>query len=287
MNTTGESSWSRFWHPPVLGVQYTVAKAALVVTAIWILLSRPGLPEILALPAPLLENVSPARFVRFLMLGGAPAERVAYWLALATLVLCVTGPGRRIWCFVSGLLLYNLAPLETIIWSGNPYLRGLTIPVLGLLVLSFGSGGSVERGRYRATYDGWQLRLIQVFICQMYLFAGYSKLFMSGLSWASAENMSQTILILDQVLGYEWDSTLGALLRDQEQVMWLMGLGGLLFDLTFWVVLFSRRARWVYLPAAVVFHVANHVVFHISFPGLAWLLVFVGWGEHVRIRTVK
>jgi len=57
-------------------------------------------------------------------------------LTLAALLAAMLGIFARVSCFLAGLLLYRLAPLETIIWTVSPYARGLTISVLALLVLA-------------------------------------------------------------------------------------------------------------------------------------------------------
>jgi hypothetical protein len=52
-------------------------------------------------------------------------------------------------------------------------------------------------------------------------------------------------------------------------------------------VLFSRTARWVLLPAAVLFHAANSVLFRIFFQNAPLLLLFVDWQALRRARGVR
>jgi hypothetical protein len=57
----------------------------------------------------------------------------------------------------------------------------------------------------------------------------------------------------------------------------VLAWGGLAFELVFPAVLFSATARRVLVPAAVLFHVANAVLFRIVFHNTALLLLFVDW----------
>jgi len=66
-----------------------------------------------------------------------------------------------------------------------------------------------------------------------------------------------------------------------------LGWAGLLFDLGFPLVLFSAAARWILLPAAVVFHVGNSVLFRIFFQNVTLLLLFVNWDAALPRRRVK
>ncbi|HET7295482.1 MAG TPA: hypothetical protein VFM88_23910, partial [Vicinamibacteria bacterium] len=124
-------------------------------------------------------SVTSERKLRFLMVFGLPMERALYGVLHLTLLTALAGIFPRASCFVSGLLLYHFAPFETIIRTANPYLRGLTIPTLGLLVLSFSRCGDAlalgMRQRREVPAPSWEyrwpLRLVQVLFCQVYLFA--------------------------------------------------------------------------------------------------------------------
>jgi hypothetical protein len=264
-----------------------VARILLAGTALWVVLSRAALPEVVSLPDELFLRVSPERRLRFLMLLGPGAERVLFALLHGALVAALLGVVPRLSCLLSSVLLYHFAPFETIIRSPNPYLRGLTIPTLGLAILAAAPCADALRLRLRrgagpppppAPRYRWALALVQVVFCQVYLFAGYAKLVTSGLSWTAPDNMRTYLLLLNQGLTAAPERTLGYALAQMPVAVSVLAVLGLVFELSFPLVLFSRLARWVLLPLAVVFHLGNSLLFRIAFQNLPLLLLFVDWG---------
>jgi hypothetical protein len=133
---------------------------------------------------------------------------------------------------------------------------------------------------------GWPLRLIQLFVCQPYLFSGNAKLKAAGPGWASPENMRAWLLLAnldDQLAPFRAP---GLWLADRPVLCLAMGIAALAMDLGFILVLFSRRLRRVLVPAAVLFHAAILVTQNYAFLSAPLLLVFVDWGPRVaRGRT--
>jgi hypothetical protein len=253
-------------------------------------LSRFDLPSILAFPPEMWTGVSPERRLRFLMVLPLGLERVLYGTLHVTLLTALFGIAPRASCFLSGLLLYHFAPFETIVRSANPYLRGLTIPTLGLLVLSFARCGDALSLRPRAAAARasweyrWPLALVQVLFCQIYLFAGYSKLFTSGLDWITAENIRGHLLVLNQALVEPPQASWGYALAREPFLCVALASAGLALEFAFPLVLFYKAARRVLLPAAFLFHVANSVLFRIFFQNVPLLLLFVDWSRALPAR---
>jgi hypothetical protein len=271
--------WDAFWHAPTSTRHLAIARVLLAGTALWMVLSRVDLPSVLEFPPEMWTGLGAAREARFGLGGSLVVERTLYALLHATLVSALLGIYPRLSCFASGLLLYHFAPFETIVRSPNPYLRGLTIPTLGLLILSFAP--RIERWRvFGAAPEeapAWPLRLVQVLLCQIYFFAGYAKLVTSGFAWPAAENVRRYLLLLNQGLSNAPAGSLGYAVADVPWALTLLGWGGLLFELAFPLVLFSRAARLVLLPLALLFHVANGLLFRIFFQNVFLLLLFVEW----------
>ncbi|HEX6736943.1 MAG TPA: HTTM domain-containing protein [Vicinamibacteria bacterium] len=278
----GAGAWARFWHGQESGRNLAAARILLAGCALWVVLSRAELPSLLAFPAEMWAGVSPERRWRFGLVLGLGAERVLFGLLHVTLLGALLGVLPRLSCLLSGLLLYHFAPLETLIRTPNPYLRGLTLPTLGLLVLAAAPclGGLTlwpRRGADDAV-PAWPLRLVQVLVCAIYFFAGYAKLWQSGPGWAAADNMRRYLLSLNQGLAADPPATLGYAVAASPLACALIGVGGLLFELAFPLVLCWRRLRWVWLPLAAAFHLANSLLFRIFFPNVPLLLLFVDWG---------
>lgn len=277
--------WAEFWYTPGSATNLAAARILLAGTALWVVLSRFDLPSVLAFPPELWMNVTPERRVRFLMIFGLPMERTLYGVLHLTLLTALVGLFPRTSCFVSGLLLYHFAPFETIIRTANPYLRGLTIPTLGLLILSFARCGdalALKSRRQREAFPPsweyrWPLRLVQVLFCQIYLFAGYSKLFTSGLDWTQSGNIRAHLLVLNQALVSAPESSWGYALAGHPLACSLVAWGGIALELLFPLVLVSSLARTLLLPAAFAFHLGNSILFRIFFQNLPLLLLFVDW----------
>lgn len=265
-----------------------MARILLAGTALWMVLSRAALPEVASLPPELFLRVSPERRLRFLMVLGPGVEWALFAVLHAALVCALLGVRPRVSCLLSSLLLYHFAPFETIIRSPNPYLRGLTIPTLGLAILAAAPCADALRLRFRRRPEvpaparspryRWALALVQVVFCQVYLFAGYAKLVTSGLAWTAPANMRGYLLLLNQGLTAAPEASAGYALAQVPVAVTLLAVLGLVFELSFPLVLVSRVARWVLLPMAVVFHLGNSVFFRIAFQNLPLLLLFVDWG---------
>jgi len=262
-----------WWLAPEAAINIDVARVLLALTALWVILSRFDLPGILQTwPAELWATVPFERRARFLLVFSVPVER-ALWIALhLSLALALFRVQERWTCIASGLLLYHFAPLETVIWTPNPYLRGLTIPCLGFLILGF------------AHRQGWGVRLIQFVLCCVYFFAGYSKLFTSGLEWASPHNIRLYLLSLDQFLGLH--TAAAQALAEHPGLCRFIGVFGVVFELLFPLVLVRPAWRRVFIPLAVAFHVLNSWLFHVFFHDVAVLAVFFDWSK-LRIGSSR
>lgn len=277
--------WDRFWHRPEAAENLAAARVLLAATALWVVLSRFDLPSIVGLPPELLSRVTPERRLRFFMVFDLGLERALYGALHLSLLGALLGIAPRLSCLLSGILLYHFAPFETIVRTANPYLRGLTIPTLGLLVLSFaprgGAGSLFARARSRpsSAVPRWPLALVQVLFVQIYFFAGYSKLFTSGLDWATAANVRAHLLVINQILLADPTGSPAYWVARSPLACSAIAILGLAFELLFPVVLFSRRARRILLPLAFLFHVANSVLFRIFFQNVGLLLLFVDWSR--------
>ena len=279
------AAWDRFWFAPESARNLAAARIILSAHALWILLSR-DIPALSALPAEFWTDVPQSARWRFLIFEGhAGLERALQAAALVALVGAVLGVATRACCLLAALLLYHLAPLETLFFTPSPWAKGLTLPVLGLLTLSLSPCADALRigggkgGASGGPEHGWPLRLAQLFACQPYLFSGIAKLRSAGFGWASAANMRAWLLLANQDDQLAVFRSPGLWLADHPTLCAAMGAAGLAMDLGFILVLFSRRSRWVLLPAAALFHAAILVTQNYAFLSAPLLLLFVDWGR--------
>jgi vitamin K-dependent gamma-carboxylase-like protein len=282
-------AWERFWFAPETARNLSAARIILAAQALWILLSR-DIPGLSRLPAEFWTDVPASARWRFLIWEGHPGlETALQAVTVAALLGVLLGVAARACCLLAALLLYHMAPLETLFFTPSPWAKGLTLPVLGLLTLSLSPCADALRlGGRRSTAvaggpeHGWPLRLTQLFACQPYLFSGIAKLRSAGLGWASAENMRAWLLLANQDDQLAVFRAPGLWLADRPALCAAMGALGLAMDLGFIVVLFSRRSRWVLVPAALLFHAAIVVTQNYAFLSAPLLLIFVDWGPWTR-----
>jgi hypothetical protein len=276
--------WDRFWFAPGSARNLAAARIVIAVHALWIVLSR-DYGGISGLPADLWSGVTTLDRVRYAIVPGHPVlEHLLVLLAVVALGATALGVATRISCLTAALLLYHLAPFETIIWTTSPYERGLEITTLSLVVLAIAPCADVwsVTARRRAAPETaweyhWPLVLLQLFVAQAYLFSGWSKLFRVGWGWVSAENLRHWLLLFtqeDQIAVYRG---LGTWFAGHPALCLLIAIGALTLDLTFIVVLVWKRARKVYVPLAAAFHVGIFFTMNIAFLNLPQLLVFLDW----------
>ncbi len=266
---------------------------------LWIVLSR-DYPAISGLPDPFWSAVLPSWQWRYLLFPGHAAfESVLYWMAIVALFAALLGVFPRVACAVAGMLLYHLAPLESIIWTPSPGIRGLTITVPSLVLLSLSRCGDSLALRPHRRSDhvpdlsadySWQLRLIQLLVCQMYLFSAIAKLETSGLAWISAENMRHWFLYLSQVPDTAVFTRPGAWVASVPALNMIAAAGTIIFEASFVTVMFSRTARRVLVPAAFAFHLGIVFTLNLTLPAMPLLLVFVNWDwlrDRIAVRPVS
>ena len=286
--------WETLFFDGGSAVNLAMARIFVSATALWVVLSR-DLPATSGLPPAFWSGVTnPMRWRYLLFPGHESLERVLQGIAIAALILTLLGIWPRICAAVAGLLLYHLAPLETIFWNPNPYLRGLTIPVLALLALSASPCGNAlvlwrpaSQGDSSApTWEyAWPVRFIQMEICFLYLFSGYSKVVDVGLLWFSPEFIRLWIVALSQNPQTQVFTSLGPWLAEHAWLCGAMGAGSLLLELSFPAVLFSRTAKRVLVPAAFLMHVGIVLTFNITILFLPLFVVFVDWAALGKRQT--
>jgi hypothetical protein len=264
---TFSQRFEAFWFTPESPANLTVARALLAGTALWVVLSRFDLPSVLGFPDEMWAGVSLAQRVRFAYLLPLVVERSLWVLLHVLLVGAILGVAMRATCILSGLLVIHFAPLESILWVPNPYLRGLTIPALGLLTLGFAGARNSRR---------WPLLLTQVFFAQIYFFAGYAKIFTSGFGWIDAENIRRYLLLLTQFLGFDRHNVAYAFV-EHPILCAMIAWAAVVYDLAFPIVIFKPATRWFMLPLAIIFHIGNAALFHVVFQEATLLLLFVNW----------
>jgi hypothetical protein len=283
--------WDALWFVADTPLALAAARIVFALQALWILLSR-DIPALSALPAAFWTDVSGGARWRYLLWEGhAGLERALEAVAIVALLGALVGLYARACCAIAGLLLYHLAPLETLFYTPSPWAKGLTIAVLGLIVLAVSpcdGALALRPGRPHGPREpweyGWPLRLLQLFVAQPYLFSGWAKLLYAGPAWASAGNMRAWLLLSNQDDQLAVFTAPGLWIADRPLLCLLMGVAALAFDFLFLAAVFWPRSRRVLLPAALAFHLGILFTQNYFFLSMPLLLVFVDWNA-IRNRS--
>ena len=277
--------WDRFWFAPGSARNLAAARIIFGVYSLWVLLSR-NVAEMSGLPPVFWSKVDATALWRYLVVPGHPGlERVLVWIAALALLGAAAGILPRLSCLVSGLLLYHLAPLESLIWIPHPYARGLTISVIALLTLSFSRCGDcwtlTRSGKGNPPSPNsdytWPIRLLQLYLVQIYFFSAYAKVSIVGWQWASGPNIRSWMLWCTEEEQIRVFHTLGTWIADRPLACWCVGIGTLVFEFGLFTALFSKWARWVLVPLVALFHAGILLSMNLVFLNVPQLLVFANW----------
>jgi hypothetical protein len=284
------AAWDRVWFAPASPVNLAAARIVICVHALWIVASR-NLPATSSLPQPFWMGVPQAERWRFLLFPGHESlERVIVGVAILALAAGALGIRARAACAVAALLLYHLAPLETIYWTPFPYERGLTVDVLVLVVLAASrSADALALGAARlaapsAEY-GWPLRFAQLLFCQVYFLAGVAKLRRAGILWVSGTNLRRWLLTFSQEDQILLSRPISNWVANHAGLCWAIGVSALVLDLVLFTIVFSPRLRRALMPAALGFHAGIAVTMGIAFLNVPQFLMFVDWAGLAGRRT--
>jgi hypothetical protein len=268
-------AWQRFWFRSASPLGPIVVRTLLAVNALWIIMSRPNLPALSGWPRVFWASAIPYRAARFLIVPGMPQlEMGLYMLLHIALIACIIGILPRLACFASGLLLYHFAPFEEVMWhSQGPALRGLTFPVLGLLVLSFAPGPGVGHRSSWSPEFRWPVALVQALFCFQYLGPGITKLKAAGLAWAMPDTIRRAII---------WTTTAFAeqppwAHRIANDAFWcgVIAVVTLVTELLFPLVLVSRTAALILPAIALIGHFGIAQTLGVAYLNALLLLIFL------------
>lgn len=273
--------WDNFWFSPESPRNLAAARIIFAAHALWILLSR-DLPAASGFPDAFWKNTTSAERFRYLLFPHhLLIEQTCWGVLVIALIAVLLGYRSHIFALVAGLMLYHLVPLQTIFWTPNPYERGFTITTAVMIVLALSECDAVWSVRKTAPVAaweyGWPLRLIQLLVAEVYLFAGYSKIYRVGWHWIASENMRRWLLAFNEQDQIAVFHRLGLWIAGHTMLCWIIAFTAVLFDLSFVIAVFVRRARIVLVPMAVMFHFGILLTMNIAFLNVPQLLIFSDW----------
>lgn len=251
-----------------------------------------GLPDQMYSPIPTLKVL----LLPFYGWGSMPPESFIYtvfWLTVATGVLALIGflTNISMMLFALGNMLLQAFNYSFGELHHREAIMAITLLMFALApcgkVLSVdflwgqrrrGGGGSTPNEAllsWTGTYAGWPIKMMQCFFAMMYLSAVTSKMSASGLDWANGYTL-QYYLAMDNYR--HGGIPLGLWLSQFHYFILALQWVVLLFQSTFFLIIFFPKLRWVYLPIGLMFHTGIFLAMHAPFPH--WILLyslFVPW----------
>ncbi|MEP6571798.1 MAG: hypothetical protein ABJD11_03850 [Gemmatimonadota bacterium] len=277
--------WERAAFAAEPAVNLAMARIVVGLHTLWILLSRD--PSAMSgTPTEFWRGVSASARLRYLIFPQMTAlEPVIQGAVVIALILLILGVAARPAGLIAAVGIYHLAPLETLIWTASPYARGLTLAPLMLVVLAvspcdraLSPGSRGQRDTHASWEYGWPLRLMQLWVAQIYLFSLIGKLLRTGWTWGSAEHMRDWFLWFNQDPQVAVFSTMGLWLADHPVLCALIGVTTMALEAVFVAAVFSPRARRWLVPVALAFHVGILLTLNVHVAETWLLLIFTNWG---------
>ena len=127
----------------------------------------------------------------------------------------------------------------------------------------------------RSDLATWPLRLVQVSVALAYLFAGGSKILISGFEWMNGYT-------LQAIMSNEVDPMARAI-ADNVVVAQVASIAVITLQATFPLVFLHRHLRWIYVPGTVAFHLGAWVTMN---PGPYYTLWLTTTATFFRIDRV-
>ena len=132
-----------------------------------------------------------------------------------------------------------------------------------------------------APSTGWEMLLIKIALVQVYLSAGLQKLSRSGMTWFNGKYLQAYLLE-----NYLWADRRSALaLAGKPLLCALLSTLTLIFELTFWVVIFFPMLIFLYVAFALLFHIGTLITMRINYLkylGPVYLVFFTDIAFHIK-----
>ena len=145
---------------------------------------------------------------------------------------------------------------------------------------SFDSWRSKTRPRASAIIYGYPILLMRILVAWSYFSSALIKLRVAGFGYLSPDNLPALAIFhsLDNL--HDTHFRLGFWLVHVREYTPILVALVLLWELSFPLAIFFRRARMIILPLGLLFHLGTALFMNIFFPyHLAMYLVFVDWGK--------
>ena len=301
--------WNDYWFRPAPLINLAITRIVVVLFQLVYLLvigfrmnvlAHARLPDTLFAPLPILRALT-FPFGGGFRPGAALLDTI-FWITLAAGVLAVIGLKTRPSLFVFA---FGNAFLQAFLFSFGDFHHPQALMILALFILALGPSGevlslddffrrqsveSLEGGPGLPAWErfgifaSWPLLLVQWLYALIYMSAAINKLVKGGPGWLNGYTL-QYYLLQD---GLRWGSSLGVAMSQIHLLALGMSLVTVLFEGTFFLVLFFPRLWLIYIPLGFLLHTGIYLTMRAPFP--QWIViyaVFVPWRSIIRRLALR
>jgi hypothetical protein len=269
------SAWQRFWFEPVSTSTLAVFRIAVgILTLFWATALADNALDFFS-PAGVLPVPPPRRYgLSLLALDQSSGFIVALFVVLIIAAVClIAGYQTRIATGVAFVIVLSLTRRNEYWVQGGDVL--LRIMLLFLFFAPAGAALSLDRWRRdRANFwtfparAPWALRLLQIQLTVLYLFAVWSKV--QGERWNNGTAIA-IIWLAEDVTRFQ----LPYLIRDNLLISNLATYGTLVVELAMAVLIWNRRLRpWV-MAGGIALHLFIEVTFALAWFPIATVILYI------------
>jgi len=298
--------WMKVWFRDGSYVDLAVVRILAVGLSLWLMIDEMPLPLQTSLEMPDSLYI-PLSMLKLFMLpwgwGARPDATListVYWVTLISGFFSFMGLRTNASLFVFAL---GKIFLQAFIYSFGDLHHRDEIMMIALLALSLSPSGRVlsldnvlgkghnsfvdssnPTSSETSPFAYWPLFMLQVFFSLMYLSAVIDKLSTSGLGWVNGYTL-QFYMIQD---GLRWGSEAAVWLSQFHVFLFLAQGIVIVFQGTFWLVLIYPKAKWIYVPFGLFFHL--FILFTLEANFNTWIAlysVFIPWSkvlERLKLR---
>lgn len=280
--------WVAYWFRPTPLFDLAVFRLAVVAVQIFwlvwhdeyaLLMQNAAMPDFLYNPAKVLDILHLGTDFR-------PSAEVMTMIFALTLICGVLSfVGWRTQLFMALFALGSLY-ISAFNYAFHTYHHEAAIIIIALIALAFSPCGealSLDRlrrgtpaGGETSPLAGWPLLLVRWLLALIYLSAFMSKVIKRGpfLEWINGYTL-QYYMLQD---GLRWNSDLGVYFSQFHELAISLSIISLVFEGTFFLVLFFPRLAWLYIPVGIGFHMGIFLLQRAAFFSfIAIYTAFIPW----------
>lgn len=197
-----------------------------------------------------------------------PSNTIIYLLGIVSVLFIILIISNFKPVLFSTLLLVLFIVLQAWFFSFEKIDHGYVTITYAMIILPF----LFSIHPAETTYQSWALQLIRISIAMVYFLSGLEKLFIAQFSWLNPENLKAYLAF--------HETYLSKIIVQYDFLCSIISAGVLLFQLSFILIIFIPKQKWIWIVGGMLFHTGTLLVMNIGHPLNPWILAylfFIDW----------